>query len=217
MLAVLTIPRTTTFSPVTMALAEVESLPFWYVVEDVSTTVTFWPAAVVTVKPVVDTLSTTPDVPPSAGADRAGDAPASPKGNLADAPASAVVEEDMPDAPASAVAEGDDPDAPASVVAEGDMPDAPASAVAGEDEEDEEQPAEGPIAADISAAAAIHPPFPFGTDRRGMGRRARLVIEADESGEAAGGGVGAALPLSKPPAPVGPGVAREMLRARRHS
>jgi hypothetical protein len=61
-------------------------------------------------------------------------------------------------------------------------------------EEDAEQPAESPIAADISAAATIHPLFLFDSNRRTLGRRACLamVTEADESGEDAGGGVGAA-------------------------
>jgi hypothetical protein len=58
-----------------MALAEVEAVPFWYVVEDASLTVTFWPADVVIVKPDVDTLLTVPDDPPAAGPDRALDPP----------------------------------------------------------------------------------------------------------------------------------------------
>jgi hypothetical protein len=60
-----------------MPLAEVEPVPFWYVVEDVSSTVTFCPADVVRAKPDVDTLPTLPDDPPAAGPDRALD-PAAP-------------------------------------------------------------------------------------------------------------------------------------------
>jgi hypothetical protein len=37
----LVVPRTRTVSPVVTALAEVELVPFWYVVEDTSFTVTF--------------------------------------------------------------------------------------------------------------------------------------------------------------------------------
>ncbi len=40
-------------------------------VEDVSLTVTFWPAEVVSVKPDADTLPTVPTEPPAAGPDRA--------------------------------------------------------------------------------------------------------------------------------------------------
>ena len=57
------------------ALAEAGLVPFWYVVEDASSTVTFWPADVVIVKPEVDTLPTVPDDPPAAGPDRALDPP----------------------------------------------------------------------------------------------------------------------------------------------
>ena len=42
---------------------------------DASSTVTFWPADVVIVKPDVDTLPTVPDDPPAAGPDRALDPP----------------------------------------------------------------------------------------------------------------------------------------------
>jgi len=41
MVVPLVIPSTRTSSPVAMALAEVELVPFWYVVEDASLTVTF--------------------------------------------------------------------------------------------------------------------------------------------------------------------------------
>jgi hypothetical protein len=44
-------------------------------VEDVTLTVTFWPAEVVNVKPAADTLSTAPIEPPAAGPDRAFDPP----------------------------------------------------------------------------------------------------------------------------------------------
>jgi hypothetical protein len=54
-----------------IALVEVELVPFWYVVEDASMTVTFAPADVVSVKRDVDTLSTVPTAPPAAGPDRA--------------------------------------------------------------------------------------------------------------------------------------------------
>jgi hypothetical protein len=37
----LVVPSTRTWSPVVRALAEVELVPFWYVVEDASLTVTF--------------------------------------------------------------------------------------------------------------------------------------------------------------------------------
>jgi hypothetical protein len=41
MVVPLVVPSTRTLSPVVMALAEVELIPFWYVVEDASLTVTF--------------------------------------------------------------------------------------------------------------------------------------------------------------------------------
>lgn len=41
MVVLLTVPSTRTVSPVVTALAEVELVPFWYVVEDASLTVTF--------------------------------------------------------------------------------------------------------------------------------------------------------------------------------
>jgi hypothetical protein len=68
-------PSTRTDVPVVMAAADVELVPFWYVVEDASLTVTFWPADVVRVKPDVDTLLTVPDDPPAAGPERALDPP----------------------------------------------------------------------------------------------------------------------------------------------
>jgi hypothetical protein len=41
MVVLLTVPSTRTASPVVMALAEAGLVPFWYVVEDASLTVTF--------------------------------------------------------------------------------------------------------------------------------------------------------------------------------
>jgi hypothetical protein len=41
MVVPLVVPSTRTSSPVVTALAEIELVPFWYVVEDVSSTVTF--------------------------------------------------------------------------------------------------------------------------------------------------------------------------------
>jgi hypothetical protein len=61
-----------------MAFAEDEFVPFRYVVEETSSTVTFWPADVVIVKLDAETLSTVPDAPPVAGPDRALDAPPEP-------------------------------------------------------------------------------------------------------------------------------------------
>ena len=71
----LVVPSTRTGSPVVMALTEAGLVPLWYVVEDASPTVTFWPADVVMVKPDADTLPTVPDAPPAAGPDRALDPP----------------------------------------------------------------------------------------------------------------------------------------------
>jgi hypothetical protein len=58
-----------------MALAELELVAFWYVVEASSLTVTFWPVDVDIVKLGGDTLSTVPSAPPAAGPDRALDPP----------------------------------------------------------------------------------------------------------------------------------------------
>jgi hypothetical protein len=69
------VPRTRTGAPVVTAVGEVELVPFWYVVEDASSTVTFCPADVVIVKPEVDMLLTVPAAPPEAGPDRAVDPP----------------------------------------------------------------------------------------------------------------------------------------------
>jgi hypothetical protein len=75
MVVPLVVPRTRTLSPVVMALAEAGLVPFWYVVEGASLTVTFWPADVVMVNFGVATVATVPDDPPAAGPDRALDPP----------------------------------------------------------------------------------------------------------------------------------------------
>jgi hypothetical protein len=75
MVVELVVPSTRTGSPVVTALAEAGLVPFWYVVEDASSTVTFWPADVVMVNFDVDTVPTVPDAPPAAGPDRALDPP----------------------------------------------------------------------------------------------------------------------------------------------
>jgi hypothetical protein len=75
MVVPLVVPSTRTGLHVVMALAEAGLVPFWYVVEDASSTVTFWPADVVMVNFGVDTLPTVPDAPPAAGPDRALDPP----------------------------------------------------------------------------------------------------------------------------------------------
>ena len=75
MVVPLVVPSTGTGWPVVMALAEVEGVPFLYLVEDASWTVTFCPADVGTVKPDLDKPATVPTVPPQAGLDRAFDAP----------------------------------------------------------------------------------------------------------------------------------------------
>ena len=54
-----------------IAVAEAGLLPFSKVVEDASLMVTFWPVAVVSVKPDADTLLAVPTEPPAAGPDRA--------------------------------------------------------------------------------------------------------------------------------------------------
>jgi hypothetical protein len=54
-----------------MALAEIELVPFWYVVKAPSSTVTFAPADVDSVKLDLDALPTVPIAPPDAGPDRA--------------------------------------------------------------------------------------------------------------------------------------------------
>jgi hypothetical protein len=66
-------PSTRTVAPFVTAPAEVERAPFVYFVDAALVTVTFWPAAVDTVKLDLDTLATVPTVPPAAGPDRAFD------------------------------------------------------------------------------------------------------------------------------------------------
>jgi hypothetical protein len=66
----LTVPSTRTLSPFVMELAEVELVPFWYVVEDAVSTVTSRSADVEIAKLDVDTLSTVPAAPPTTGSER---------------------------------------------------------------------------------------------------------------------------------------------------
>jgi hypothetical protein len=135
-------PSTRTGSPLAMALAEAELVPFWYVVEDASSTVTVWPVAVVTLKVDLDVLATVPTTPPGAGPDRALDAP----------PAAPPPGKPLPPGMGCpADAEGD----PA--VAEVDVPVA--------EGEDEAQPAESPITVHSSAAAPSRRPLVFDSDR----------------------------------------------------
>jgi hypothetical protein len=71
----LVIPNTRTVLPLITALADAECVPFSYVVDDVSLTVTFSPADVNSLKPDLETLLTLPIDPPAAGEDRALDPP----------------------------------------------------------------------------------------------------------------------------------------------
>ena len=74
--ALLVVPtRTRAVLPLVTALADAEFVPFLYVVDAVSLTVTFSPAEVNSPKPEVDTLLTLPIDPPAAGPDRALDPP----------------------------------------------------------------------------------------------------------------------------------------------
>jgi len=57
------------------ALAAAAVVSFLYAVDDVSSTVTFWPAEVTSVKPDAEMSLTVPIDPPAAGADRALDPP----------------------------------------------------------------------------------------------------------------------------------------------
>jgi hypothetical protein len=84
------VPSTRTGLPFVTALAELELVPFRYVVEDVRLTVTFWPADVTTVKLEADTLLTVPTAPPAAGPDRALDPAFAPNPAGAEWPACAV-------------------------------------------------------------------------------------------------------------------------------
>jgi hypothetical protein len=69
------VPTTRAVLPFLTALADADFVPFSYVVDDVSLTVTFSPADVNSPKPEVDTLLTLPIDPPAAGPDRALDPP----------------------------------------------------------------------------------------------------------------------------------------------
>ena len=71
MVVLLVVPSTRTCLPAVTALADAGLDPSWYVVADASSTVTFWPAGVVSVKPDADTLVTVPTDPPAADPDRA--------------------------------------------------------------------------------------------------------------------------------------------------
>jgi hypothetical protein len=69
------VPTTRAVLPLLTALTDADFVPFSYVVDDVSLTVTFSPAEVNSPKPDVDTLLTFPIDPPAAGPDRALDPP----------------------------------------------------------------------------------------------------------------------------------------------
>src|SRR5258708_4478823 len=90
-LVVLTVPSTRTLSPFVMALAEVELVPFWYVVGEASSRVPFCPADVVNGKLEGDTRPPVRDAPPEAGQDRGLDPP--PVNRLPGCPAVAELEE----------------------------------------------------------------------------------------------------------------------------
>jgi hypothetical protein len=141
------------------------------------------------VKLDVDTLSTVPAAPPEAGPDRALDPPPPPA-----AP---------PGLGRPGVAEGD------AAVAEGEVAGAEGDVAVAEG--DAAQPAESPITAAISAAAAIPPRLLFDSNRPTLGRRAcsAMVAEADESVADGGGGGGAAPAPSELPATGGPDVPLE--------
>jgi hypothetical protein len=64
MVVELTVPSTRRFWPFATALAEIGVVPRSYVVEDFSSTITFWPVDVVIVKLEGDTVATLPDAPP---------------------------------------------------------------------------------------------------------------------------------------------------------
>jgi hypothetical protein len=155
-------------------------VPVSYSVEDVSSTVTFWPADVVMMKLDGDTLATVPEAPPAAGPDRALDPPAPEPGPPAAPP---------PGLRCSAVA-GED------------------AAVADEDVESP-RPRETPTAEHVSAEAAIQRFLLFDNNRRVLGRRACLarVCSADPSGESVRGGDAAALPDAEPPSVNGSDIA----------
>src|SRR4051794_37311777 len=71
MVVPLVVPSTRTLWPFLTAPAEIELVPFRYVVEDVLLTVTVCPVDVDSVKLDVDTPATVPTAPPAAGPDRA--------------------------------------------------------------------------------------------------------------------------------------------------
>jgi hypothetical protein len=88
----LTVPSTRTLSPCLTAPAELELVPFPYVVDDASLTVTVCPVDVESTKPELDTLATVPTAPPAAGPDRALDprAPGTGRSDVAAAEAAVV-------------------------------------------------------------------------------------------------------------------------------
>ena len=69
------IPSTRAVLPFLTAPADTDLVPFSYLVDDVSLTVTASPAGVDSLKPEVDTPVTLPIDPPAAGPDRALDPP----------------------------------------------------------------------------------------------------------------------------------------------
>src|SRR5579871_6352118 len=71
MVVPLVVPSTRTLSPGLIELAEIEAVPLRYFVEDTVLTVTFCPAAVVSVKLDVETAAILPTAPPAAGPERA--------------------------------------------------------------------------------------------------------------------------------------------------
>src|SRR5450755_3749979 len=164
MVVPLVVPSTRTLSPFVMALAEVELVPFWYVVEDASLTVTFWPVAVDIVKPAVDTLPTVPDAPPAAGPDRALDPPP---------PAAPPASPGRPDVAEDAGAAAEEAAAAVEEVAVGED-------VAVGDADDAQ-----PAASAITAAATIHRPLLFDSNRRTFRRCVCSAVLAAtvESGE----------------------------------
>ena len=140
-------PSTSTGSFFVMALAEVELVPFWYVVKAPSVTVTFWsPAVVVIVKLDEDTLLTVPAAPPGAGPDRALDP-------------SPLEPEQLPELLLGlllGLVLGLLPEPRSLAAAEGDVA----------------RPTESPITAHVSVPATIHPLLLRDSNRRALGRRA---------------------------------------------
>jgi hypothetical protein len=76
----LVVPNTRAVLPLMTALADADFVPFSYLVDDVSLTVTFSPADVNSTKTDLATLLTMPIDPPAAGPDRALDPPRPPTG-----------------------------------------------------------------------------------------------------------------------------------------